>query len=97
MDTPDPNSDNFMIWHFTTQAQEALEPPSLRIEKVNNQIKLSWDAVQGATSYKIYGASDPYGNHTLITSTTRLNYIITNPGNMQFFKVTATSEKFLKL
>ncbi|HQF81885.1 MAG TPA: YCF48-related protein, partial [Candidatus Syntrophosphaera thermopropionivorans] len=92
MDTPDPNSDNFMIWRFTTQAQEALEPPSLRIEKVNNQIKLSWDAVQGATSYKIYGASDPYGNYTLITSTTSLNYIITNPGNMQFFKVIATNE-----
>jgi len=92
MDTPDPDSGNFMIWRFTTMTQTTLEPPIVRIEKLNGQIIISWDAVSGATNYNVYGASNPYGNFTLISTTSELLYTITNPGNMQFFKVTASNE-----
>jgi len=51
---------------------------------------LYWTSVDGATSYKVYGASDPFGTFTLLQTTANTWWI--DPGFPQarrFYYVTA--------
>jgi len=94
LETPDPFSDDFMIWRFTTMADPMgdLEVPLVNIERVNNSVRLWWPPVPNAVSYKVYGSVDPGAAYSLITQTTATEWIITTPGAMEFFKVVAVNE-----
>lgn len=90
--TPDINSDDFMVWRFLTMDDPSiteLETPVLSIEKINDQVRLTWAPVLNAHSYRVYGASTPDVIDTLLTTTANTEYIIVSPGTMEFFKVIA--------
>lgn len=91
-DTPDTNSDEFMIWRFSTSAGITLSAPDLSIEKVNAQVKLSWPAVPNALSYKVFGSTDPVTGYTELVTTAATEYWITAPGAKEFFKVIAYTD-----
>lgn len=43
-------------------------PLDLEISHSGNQVTLSWDAVMGATEYRVYVSEDPYGTYILDTT-----------------------------
>lgn len=69
-------------------------PQNLIISKLDGQISLSWSAVTGALSYKIYRSSDPYSEDwgEPIGTTAELNWLDPAPANAAFYKVLASSE-----
>ncbi|PKN73958.1 MAG: hypothetical protein CVU49_09675 [Candidatus Cloacimonetes bacterium HGW-Cloacimonetes-2] len=73
---------------FSNHAGGTLEAPIVSISVVGNTINLSWDAVAGATSYRVEGSSDPYGTFTPVTTVTGTAYNGAAEG-MKFFKVIA--------
>lgn len=72
----------------------ALEAPVAVIYLDGGSVALSWDAVTGASSYKVYAADGPYAADpwTLITTTNLLTYTYTGTENYKFFKVVASSD-----
>lgn len=89
-ESPDPDLENFMVWQFTTMAGEIeLTAPELQIQKLNNQVRLYWNAVENANSYRILGALTPNGTYTDLGTTNATEFIISNPGAKEFYKVIA--------
>ncbi|NLH93718.1 MAG: choice-of-anchor D domain-containing protein, partial [Candidatus Cloacimonetes bacterium] len=52
----------------------SLSTPVLSINRVDGATQLSWNVIPNATGYKVFSASDPYGDYELLT----LTPIITN-------------------
>lgn len=53
---------------------------------------VSWAAVAGATSYKVYGSADPYGAFTFLGTTASTSWLDPSfPSAMKFYYVTANS------
>lgn len=54
-----------------------------------NAIRLTWDAADGATGYRIYRATTPTGTYALVGSSTSLSYISTGlvMGQSYYFKI----------
>lgn len=94
LDSPDPASQDFMIWRFSTMADQGgeLEVPVVNIEEDMNSVRVWWTAVPSANSYNVWGSADPYGTYTLLGNTGANQWIIAAPSAMQFFKVVAVSE-----
>jgi len=57
-----------------TPAAGTLEAPIINITQVGGTISLSWEAVAGATSYRVESSNDPYTGFTPLTTTTNLFY-----------------------
>ncbi|MDZ4183273.1 MAG: YCF48-related protein, partial [Candidatus Cloacimonadaceae bacterium] len=89
LQSPDPLDDEFMIWSFYTMDDPmgGIEAPITSIQRIGNSVRLSWLAVDNAISYKVYGSTDPYAGYTLQTTTNALEYIVTAPLQMEYFKV----------
>lgn len=68
-----------------------LTTPILNIERLGEQVRVYWQAVPNAVSYRVWGTTDPSTAYTEIGSTANTDYLITNPGQMEFFKVVATT------
>ena len=67
-----------------------LDAPVVTISRVGSGIQLTWADVDGATSYRVEAASDPYGTYTTLGTTTDISYTIQNPTEtMKFFRVIA--------
>lgn len=67
-----------------------LDAPVVTISRVGSNIQLTWADVDGATSYRVEAASDPYGTYTTLGTTTDISYTIQNPTEaMKFFRVIA--------
>lgn len=67
-----------------------LDAPVVTISRVGSDIQLTWADVDGATSYRVEAASDPYGTYTTLGTTTDISYTIQNPTEaMKFFRVIA--------
>ncbi len=92
LDTPDPNSPEFMIWRFTTMEGAGLDIPEVGIERLADQIRLYWAAIPNAVLYNVYASSDPMTGFSFLEDTDQPEYLITTPGDKQFFKVTASDE-----
>jgi photosystem II stability/assembly factor-like uncharacterized protein len=92
LDSPDPDSPNFMVWRFTTMPGGTLEPPEVSIEEGLGQVRVFWNAVPNATYYRVWGATDPYGAYAELQTVTATEYIHPNPGPMKFFKVLAGND-----
>jgi len=69
-----------------------LDAPVVTIALVGGVKTLSWDAIDGAVSYNIYGADDPYGAWTPLGSVAALTYPYTGTEDYKFFYVTASSD-----
>lgn len=72
-----------------------LETPVTAIYLDNGNVALNWNAVSGATSYKVYGSDDPYAtfpdNWTLLYTGSNLSYPYSGGAAYHFFKVTANN------
>ena len=60
----------------------------------NGKIKVSWTAVEGATSYKVYRATSKSGTYSLLITTknTSINNTSTTAGKTYYYKVMAVAE-----
>ncbi len=83
-------------WSIGAQVQTGislgLDAPVVTIALAAGQPTLSWDAVTGANSYLVYGATDPYAADpwTLLDTVYTPGYTYTGTAPMEFFKVTAS-------
>lgn len=70
------------------------EAPMISIDLVAGHPELTWAAVTGANSYKVYGSNDPYAADpwTLLGSVGTPGFSYTGTAPMQFFKVTSDTE-----
>lgn len=79
-----------------------LDPPqNVDIQISGNVLTLSWDAVAGATSYRIFASDDPYGitfseiplsNGTISQNGSRYNWSLSiDPSFRRFFRIVATT------
>jgi fibronectin type 3 domain-containing protein len=68
-----------------------LVAPELAVTKtpVNDQIELQWNAVPGATLYRIYKASEPYGEYSLFDSTNATSMLLDGTEAKAFFEIKA--------
>ena len=73
----------------------SISAPTITLSNVasNGKIKVSWDAVSGATSYKVYRATSKNGTYKLMKTTTSTSYINTSAeaGKTYYYKVKAVS------
>ncbi len=86
------DDNDVMVNNFRIGLPEAgLAQPELHvsIDPVTNQPLLSWEAVPGASLYRIYRAEDPYGVFIQVDTSTETSYQITEPYTKEFFKITA--------
>jgi len=67
-------------------------PLNMTISIVGANVELDWDDVAGATSYKVYFDSDPYGSFTNDEWTGAVSqWSEAIPGDMKFYRVTASN------
>jgi len=87
---------NADAWHVDDvsiyEVAAALDAPVVTIALTSGQPTLSWDAVIGANSYLVYGATDPYAADpwTLLDTVYTTGYTYTGTAAMEFFKVVAS-------
>ena len=62
------NYNNLPGYYLGPLTNEILPPEDVAIIVENDSTRISWSAVPGATSYKVYSSSDPYDNFTEDTS-----------------------------
>jgi len=62
------NYKNYPGYYLGPIIGEILPPEYVTITVVNNIVTISWSAVSGATSYKVYSSNDPYDNFIEDTS-----------------------------
>lgn len=71
-------------------AGATLDAPVVTITRVGTNIQLAWPDVDGASSYRVESASDPYGVYTTLGITNDITYVIQNSTEaMKFFRVIA--------
>jgi hypothetical protein len=63
------------------------EAPVVSVQITSEAAYLSWEAVPGATYYKVYKASYPYGDYEFIGQTPDTFFDITPLENRAFYKV----------
>ncbi len=71
---------------------EDLDAPVVSVAMVGGNARLSWGAVDGASSYVIYSSADPYGTFEQLetTSNTQWDYTHVGTESKMFFYVVAT-------
>lgn len=76
-----------------TGASQALNAPVVTIASSINGVHLSWMDVDGASSYKVFGAADPYaaGQWPLLGTVATPGYTYNGTDGAKFFKVVADS------
>lgn len=80
----------FIVDPYT--ALPALDAPVLQITSSGSNLRLSWEAVENAVNYVIYGSNDPHNwADATEMSTTALYYELSTVSAMNFYKVVARS------
>ncbi len=91
------NADNDLMINnvVVREALPTLGTPELAIshDSVNNLISITWNAITGANSYKVYSCSTPDGTYELIDTIADTHYELSAANNRNFFKVVASSER----
>lgn len=73
---------------FSFTIDQALPlPPVVTLQISSDTAQLSWNAVPGATYYKIYKATEPYGEYVQVGQTTETSWTDTPSMNRAFYKV----------
>ncbi len=62
------NYNNYPGYYLGPITGEILPPEDVTITVENDSTKISWSAVAGATSYKVYSSNNPYDSFTEDTS-----------------------------
>ncbi len=74
-----------------------LPQPSISLKSIasSGKIQVSWKAIEGAVSYKVYRATSKNGTYKLMKTTSGTSYTNTsvNPGTTYYYKVKAIHEK----
>ena len=87
---------NLMPGYYLGPIEAGILPPqNVVIAIVGTQVQITWNAVSGATSYKVYSSDNPYigftedvsGNLTGTSWTAQLT------GNMKFYYITAVNSE----
>ncbi len=68
-------------------------PANVLISNNGTNVSITWDAVTGATTYKVYSSTDPYGTFTEDTtgSFTGTQWFASSPAVDTFYRVTAVA------
>jgi hypothetical protein len=66
-------------------------PANLTITQSGSNILLAWNAVTGATTYKIYHSDNPYTGFTQLGTTSNTSLMIVSPPAKRFYRVTANN------
>ncbi len=85
-------SNNIPVTGFsvTSYVPVVLAIPQLLIQKHQQGVILSWNAVQGANLYRIYASSDPaVWSDIPYAEISQNSFLITNPPDKMFFKIVA--------
>ena len=79
--------------YVQTGASQALNAPVVSIASGLTGVELTWTAVSGASSYKVFGAADPYAADPwpLLGTVTTAGYTYNGTDGAKFFKVVADS------
>ena len=64
-------------------------PINVTTSVVGTELTVTWDAVNGATSYDVYSSTDPYGTFTLATNVATNSYVTTADQAKLFWYVVA--------
>ena len=85
------NYNNYPGYYLGPLTGEILPPEDVTITVENDSTKISWSAVAGATSYKVYSSNDPYDSFTEDTSGnfTGTNWSAPLAAEKKFYYVTA--------
>ncbi len=84
-------------WPWLNQSHEPQDlpaPENLQIVVASDTVTLSWTAVPGATSYRVYSATEAYGAYTedLSGAFAGPNWSAPLSGDLRFYEVTAVAE-----
>ena len=62
-------------------------------DSVNGRLTISWAAVAGASSYRLYASTNPYGTYSLVHTTNQTSWFtVPLPTDVKkFYKVVATN------
>lgn len=84
----------WMLGAYITNGTAALDAPVVTIASGVMGPELSWNAVNGASSYNVYGSADPYAAQpwTLLQNTTATTYNHTGTEPFSFFQVKASTD-----
>ncbi|MCD8480417.1 MAG: hypothetical protein LRZ88_09480 [Candidatus Cloacimonetes bacterium] len=66
-----------------------MDAPVVTIVQNGANVDLSWDAVAGATSYRVESSDDPYAGFTLVGTTGNTTYSVSASPAKKFFRVIA--------
>ena len=85
---------NWVIDAYASYTTASLEAPELNIFIMNDNVRLEWNAIDGASSYKVYGTTDPYNTDawTSLGSVSTPSFNLNQSQERMFFKVIAESE-----
>ncbi len=71
------------------QGGPVLAAPQVSVSLSGNLVLLQWNAVSGASGYKIYKSASPDGSFVLLGTTSSLQYSEAAESGMAFYRVTA--------
>ncbi|MBC8384981.1 MAG: hypothetical protein H8E57_05640 [Candidatus Cloacimonetes bacterium] len=81
----------FLSWQLSEEPPDA--PTIIVITITEDNVELDWNSVPGATSYKVYSDSDPYGGFGTTEWTGAVSeWSETIPGDMKYYRVTALND-----
>lgn len=88
-------SDSNSSYSTVMSATKRLPKPTVKISLSSNKPKLSWSAVDGATSYIIYRSTSKSGTYTKFGTTTKTSYVNSSAskGTTYYYKVVAVTSK----
>jgi hypothetical protein len=66
-----------------------MQAPVAAIQSTPTGARLAWNAVPFAGTYKVYACTEPYGEYTLIGTTSSLNWNINPNHPKMFYKIVA--------
>ena len=72
--------------------EQGLDSPQVNVIKTASGVRISWDAVQGATSYLVYRSFDPYDGFVYFGSTSSLFINDNQTLDKAFYRVKAVQE-----
>ena len=92
--TSNDNSNSEVIVPVTLNVIEHLDAPTnVSISISGNNLMISWDAVEGADTYKIVSDTNPYGDFTdvAVSGITETSWTTAIPANPTFYRVIAVA------
>ncbi|MFA7056822.1 MAG: choice-of-anchor D domain-containing protein [Candidatus Cloacimonadales bacterium] len=78
--------------YFGDVETELTIPTNIAITTTNNGLAISWDLVDNANSYIVYGCDTPDGEYELVDTVAGTSYLYNEADAIKFFKIKASTE-----